>query len=229
MQTIGLIGGMSWESTVTYYQIINRAVRQQLGGIHSAKLIIASIDFAPLAEMQTAGDWDQAAQLLITQAQALQRAGADFILIGANTMHKVADQVQQAIDIPILHIATATIDALKAAQITRVGLLGTKYTLQQAFYKDRIKASSIDVLTPDDAGIDAINTIIYDELCAGVINDASRAYLKAEILKLQQAGAQGIILGCTELDLLVKPEISPLPLFDTTEIHALAAVKRALN
>ncbi|WP_155286317.1 aspartate/glutamate racemase family protein [Lacticaseibacillus zhaodongensis] len=228
MKIIGLLGGMSWESTVTYYRIINEYVQKQLGGVHSAKMVITSGDFAELAAMQERGDWDQAAAWLTEQAQALKAAGADFMIIGANTMHKVAPQLQAAVDLPLLHIADATIAELQKANITRVGLLGTKYTLTQAFYKDRIAAAGINVLLPDAAGIETVNKIIYDELCAGKILPASKQILLKEITKMQAQGAQGIILGCTELDLQVKPEDTQLPVFDTTEIHALAAAARAL-
>lgn len=228
MKTIGLLGGMSWESTVTYYQAINNYVKAQLGGLHSAKMVITSGDFAELAAMQERGDWDQAAAWLTAQAKALQAAGADFYLIGANTMHKVAPQLQTAIDLPLLHIADATIAALQAAQITRVGLLGTKYTLQQAFYKERITAAGITVDVPAAADIDALNHIIYDELCAGQVSQVSKQRVLGMIAELQAAGAQGIILGCTELDLLVQPADVALPVFDTTLIHAQAAAARAL-
>lgn len=228
MKTIGLLGGMSWESTVTYYRIINEYVQKQLGGVHSAKMVITSGDFAELAAMQERGEWDAAADWLTAQAQALKVAGADFMIIGANTMHKVAPQLKAAVDLPLLHIADATIDALHQAGVTRVGLLGTKYTLTQAFYKDHIAAAGIDVLTPDAAGIETVNRIIYDELCAGQIVPASKAILLDQIAKMQAQGAQGIILGCTELDLLVQSDDVTLPVFDTTEIHAKAAAARAL-
>ncbi|WP_390405807.1 aspartate/glutamate racemase family protein [Lacticaseibacillus jixiensis] len=228
MQTIGLLGGMSWESTVTYYRIINEYVQHKLGGVHSAKMVITSGDFAELAALQERGEWDQAAAWLSEQAQALQAAGADFMIIGANTMHKVAPQLTQAVKLPLLHIADATIAALHQANITRVGLLGTKYTLTQAFYKDRISAAGIDVLTPDAAEIEVVNSIIYDELCAGKIVSASKQTLLDLIAQMQAQGAQGVILGCTELDLQVQPEDVALPVFDTTEIHAKAAAARAL-
>lgn len=228
MKTIGLLGGMSWESTVTYYQAINNYVKATLDGIHSAKMVITSGDFAELAAMQERGDWEQAAAWLTEQAKALQAAGADFYLIGANTMHKVAPQLQAAIDLPLFHIADATIAALQAAQITRVGLLGTKYTLQQAFYRDRITAAGITVDVPAGADIDTLNHIIYDELCAGQVRPASKQRVLGMITELQAAGAQGIILGCTELDLLVQPADVALPVFDTTLIHAQAAAARAL-
>ncbi|WP_461215961.1 aspartate/glutamate racemase family protein [Lacticaseibacillus sp. GG6-2] len=228
MKTIGLLGGMSWESTVTYYQAINQYVQARLGGVHSAKMVITSGDFAELAAMQERGDWDAASAWLNAQAKALQKAGADFLIIGANTMHKVAPQLQAAVALPVLHIADATIAALQKAGITKVGLLGTKYTLTQAFYKDRIKAAGIDVLTPHAAEIDTVNHIIYAELCAGQIVPASKATLLDLIADMQAAGAQGVILGCTELDLLVKATDVTLPVFDTTLIHAQAAAAKAL-
>lgn len=228
MKTIGLLGGMSWESTVTYYQQINTMVSQRLGGVHSAKILIASVDFAEIAKTQEQNDWDKGAAILGKAAHGLELAGADFILIGANTMHKVADEVQSYIRIPLLHIADATIAALQKQHITRVGLLGTKYTLQEDFYTKRIKAAGIDVLVPNTAGIDAVNSIIYDELVVGRKEPASKAKMLQLIAQLQAQGAQGLILGCTELDLLVQEGDTTLPLFDTTLIHSQAAVDLAL-
>ncbi|WP_054750482.1 aspartate/glutamate racemase family protein [Lacticaseibacillus thailandensis] len=229
MKTIGLLGGMSWESTVTYYQLINTLVNKRLGGVHSAKILIASVDFDEIARCQERNEWDKSADILGRAAHGLELAGADFILIGANTMHKVATQIQSYIKIPLLHIADATIAALQQQHITRVGLLGTKYTVQEDFYKQRIAAASIEVLTPNAAGIDEVNRIIYEELVVGQKEPSSKAKMLATIEQLQQAGAQGLILGCTELDLLVQPADTELPLFDTTRIHAEAAVDWALR
>ncbi|WP_127848996.1 aspartate/glutamate racemase family protein [Lacticaseibacillus hulanensis] len=229
MKTIGLLGGMSWESTVTYYQLINQAVSDRLGGVHSAKILIASVDFDEIARSQERNDWATGAAILGKAARGLELAGADFILIGANTMHKVADQIQDYISIPLLHIADATIAALRAQGITRVGMLGTKYTLQEDFYKQRLIAAGIDVLIPNAPGVDEVNRIIYEELVVGRKLPGSKAALLKMITELQARGAEGIILGCTELDLLVEPADVTLPLFDTTQIHAQAAVDLALS
>ncbi len=229
MKTIGLIGGMSWESTVTYYQVINEIVKDKLGGFHSGKIILYSVDFAPVEESQTTGRWDLTADILSEAAKSLERAGADFILICTNTMHKVAPEVQASVKVPILHIAEAVSMELKNNNITKVGLLGTKYTMQMDFYKDILKKHGIEVVIPAEEDIEIVNNVIYNELCLGEIKDSSRkAYL--EIMdKLKTDGAQGIILGCTEIGLLVNQENTSIPLFDTTLIHARKAALRALE
>lgn len=229
MKTIGLIGGMSWESTVTYYQILNETVRDRLGGLHSAKLLLYSVDFAQIEEYQAKGQWNESAQVLAQAAENLEKAGADLLLICTNTMHKVAPQVQSRISIPLLHIAEATAGALKEAGISRVGLLGTKYTMTQDFYKAKLLEAGIDVLIPDEAGVELVNRVIYQELCLGIVKDSSRQQFVDIIRDLQARGAQGVILGCTEIGLLVSQADAPLPVFDTTRIHAETAALRALE
>lgn len=228
MKTIGLLGGMSWESTVPYYQIINEAVKAALGGLHSARILLYSVDFAEIEACQASGDWARSAEILGEAAKALEGAGADFLVICTNTMHKVAPEIAARVSIPILHIADATADALEAAGIRRVALLGTRYTMTQDFYKQRLLDRGFEVLVPGGEDIEMVNRVIYEELCLGVIRDESRAAYQAVIQKLQAAGAEGVILGCTEIGLLIHPEDSPIPVFDTTAIHARAAAERAL-
>lgn len=229
METIGLIGGMSWESTVTYYQIVNQVVSERLGGLHSARLVMASVDFAQIEECQASGDWGHSADILTDAAQGLERAGADFIVICTNTMHKVVPQIQDRISIPILHIADATADVLNERDITTVALLGTKYTMTQDFYKDRLESRGIAVLVPEERDIEEVNRVIYEELCLGIIKPESRERYRGAIDVLAERGAQGVILGCTEIGLLVGEEDSSLPVFDTTRIHATAAALRSLR
>ncbi len=229
MKTIGLIGGMSWESTVTYYQLLNEGVKDALGGLHSAKVLLNSVDFFEIESLMSRGEWDQAAELLGGVAARLEAAGADFILICTNTLHKVAPQVQERIHVPLVHIAEAAAERLQERGITRVGLLGTKYTMTQAFYRDKLTERGIEVLIPEEDDIDLVNRVIFDELCLGVVKEDSRAEYLRVIAALQQRGAQGILLGCTELGLIVDPEDVSLPLFDTTEIHAKKALKLALK
>lgn len=228
MKTIGLLGGMSWESTVSYYTMINQGIQAELGGLHSAKIILGSVDFQEIETCQAQGEWEKSGDILAGYAKGLEAAGSDFLLICTNTMHKVAPQIQQQLTIPILHIADATIDQLKQEGITKVGLLGTKYTMTQDFYKERIIDQGIEVLIPDEAAIELVNTVIFDELCLGTINEASKQQYLAVIEQLKAEGAQGIILGCTEIGLLIQQGDVDLPLFDTTEIHCKAAVKKAL-
>ncbi len=227
MKTIGLIGGMSFESTLTYYQIINETIRKELGGLHSARIIVDSIDFAPLAKAQEEDDWDYCADLMIDSAKRLQEAGAKLILIGANTMHIVYEEMEKVIDVPILHIADATIARLKKDGINKVALLGTKYTLCKDFYKRRIIDAGIEVLLPDQ--IDEVNAIIYDELCKGIVLNSSKERLLAIIEELKAKGAEAVILGCTELDLLIKAEDTDLKVYDTTRIHSEEAAYQALK
>jgi aspartate racemase len=230
MKTIGLLGGMSWESSAHYYALINREVRQKLGGLHSAKLLMASVDFAEVAAMQRADQWQQAGELLAQQARNLQLAGAELLLIGTNTMHKVADTVAQAIDIPLLHIADPTAQALTQQSFHRVALLGTQFTMAETFYRGRLETQfNLDVLTTTAADQQEIHRIIFDELCVGQLLAPSRATLQRIIDQLRAAGAQAVILGCTELGLLIDTEHSALPLFDTTALHARAAVTLALR
>ncbi|MEH8140502.1 aspartate/glutamate racemase family protein [Aeromonas veronii] len=229
MKCIGLLGGMSWESTVSYYQALNRGVRAQLGGLHSARVLLNSVDFAGIERLQHAGDWPATARLLAAEARKLQDGGADFLLIGTNTMHKVAPEIEVAIDIPLLHIADATARRLQADGIKRVGLLGTRFTMEQDFYKGRLQTNfGLEVLVPAEAERERIHRIIYDELCLGEIRDASRAEYLAIIAGLAVAGAEAVILGCTEIALLVGDARAAVPLYDTTAIHAEAAVALAL-
>lgn len=229
MKCIGLLGGMSWESTVSYYQALNRGVRAQLGGLHSARVLLNSVDFAGIERLQHTGDWPATARQLAAEARKLQDGGADFLLIGTNTMHKVAPEIEAAIDIPLLHIADATAAKLRADGITRVGLLGTRFTMEQDFYKGRLQERfGLAVLVPDEAGRERVHRIIYDELCLGEIRESSRAEYLAIIEELAAAGAEAVILGCTEIALLVGDARAAVPLYDTTAIHAEAAVALAL-
>lgn len=229
MKTIGLIGGMSWESTVSYYQLINETIKDKLGGLHSAKILLYSVDFAEIEHYQAIGDWDRSAQVLSEIAVKLEQAGADFIVICTNTMHKVAPQIQETISIPILHIAQATAHALLENGIKKVGLLGTKYTMTQDFYKEKLLDSGLEVVIPDQAGVEEVNRIIYDELCLGQIKESSKESYLDIIDDLKNAGAEAVILGCTEIGLLVKQEDTDVPLFDTTDIHAKRAAEVAVG
>lgn len=230
MKTIGLIGGMSWESTTTYYQLINQEVKSQLGGLHSAKIVLVSVDFAEIEVYQHNDEWDKAAQVLIDAAQSLESAGADFIAIATNTMHKVADQVAESVSIPLLHIADATGEALQASGITKVGLLGTAFTMEQAFYKQRITDKfDVEVVVPNGVQRKLVHEVIYQELCQGVMTKRSKADYETIIDDMHEVGAEGVILGCTEIGMLVDESSSSLPIFDTTKIHAKALVKAALQ
>ena len=229
MKTIGLIGGMSWESTVTYYQVINETVKKELGGLHSAKCILYSVDFDEIEKYQSAGEWNKSAEVLAQAASALERAGADFIVICTNTMHKEAPEISRKITVPLLHIADMTAIELKKSNIKKVGLLGTKYTMQQAFYKNVLQANGIEVIVPDDAGIEVVNSVIYDELCIGKISAQSKAAYLRIISELSNKGAQGIILGCTEIGILVKQSDTTVPLFDTALIHAQNAALKSIE
>ena len=229
MKTIGLIGGMSWESTVTYYQIINETIKNRLGGLHSAKCILYSVDFDEIEKYQTRGEWDKSADVLSEAAQALERAGADYIVICTNTMHKVVPEIGRRIHIPILHIADMTAVQLKKQGIRKVGLLGTKYTMQQDFYKNILIRQGIEVIVPNDDDVDVVNRVIYDELCLGKIFEKSKAVYLDIIQELVRNGAQGIILGCTEIGLLIQQSDTDIPLFDTTLIHAEQAALKSLE
>ena len=227
MKTIGLIGGMSWESTVTYYQIINETVKNKLGGLHSAKILLYSVDFAEIEECQAKGEWERSGEILADAAMRLESAGADFIVICTNTMHKVVSQIQAKIRIPIVHIADATAEALLQAGITKTALLGTKYTMTQDFYKDRLVQKGISVVIPNEKEIEKVNDVIYNELCLGIVSDESREDYIRVIERLKEEGAQAVILGCTEIGLLISQSDSVLPVFDTTQIHAKAAAEKA--
>ncbi|OXL85775.1 aspartate racemase [Paenibacillus sp. SSG-1] len=229
MKVIGLIGGMSWESSALYYRMINEEVRSRLGGLHSAKCLLYSVDFEEIERYQAEGAWEKAGEVLGQTARALEKGGADFIVICTNTMHKVVDDIQSQINIPILHIADATAAQIKESQIQKVGLLGTKYTMEQDFYKSRLELTGIQVIVPDRDDREAVNKIIYEELCLGKIHQESRDYYKEVIQGLIESGSEGIILGCTEIGLLVKPEDAEVPLFDTTYIHACEAVNMSLK
>lgn len=229
MKTIGLIGGMSWESSVEYYRIINEEVKNRLGGLHSAKCLLYSVDFAEIERYQAEGDWESAGKILGEVASSLEKAGAEFIVICTNTMHKVIDFIEAKITIPVLHIADATANQIKKSNLTTVGLLGTKYTMEQDFYKSRIEGNGIRALVPHDTEREMINKVIYEELCLGNIKQSSKDYYKEVIKNLVANGAEGIILGCTEIGLLVKQEDSEVPLFDTTKIHAIESINIALE
>ncbi len=229
MRTIGLIGGMSWESTVTYYQILNETIKRELGGLHSARVLLYSVDFAEIEECQARGEWERSACILADAAQRLEHAGADFIVICTNTMHKVAPQISEKISIPILHIAEATAAQLLKNGITTVALLGTKYTMTQDFYKDKLIQAGIRVMIPGESDVELVNHVIYDELCLGTISAASKLEYLRIIEELARQGAQGVILGCTEIGLLIQQADTALPVFDTTLIHAEAAAMAALK
>jgi aspartate racemase len=229
LKHIGLIGGMSWESTALYYDIINREVARQRGGLRSAPMSIASLDFHEIAERQKAGDWDGMSRILGDAAHQLQASGAECILIGTNTMHKIAPEVQARIDVPLLHIADITAEAILAAGLTKVGLTGTRFTMEEAFYTERLAEHGIECVIPGQEERDEIHRIIFSELCQGVIDAGSKTRFLEIMASLEQRGAQGVILGCTELPLLVDQADTLLPLFDTTRLHAMAAVNFALN
>lgn len=230
MRTIGLIGGMSWESSAEYYRIVNETVKARLGGLHSAQVLLYSVDFAAIEELQHAGEWDRAADILVDAARRLERGGADFIVLCTNTMHKVADQIAGAVAIPFVHIADPTAAQIKAAGFTTIGLLGTRFTMEQDFYRGRLTGQhGLTVLVPDDADRAVIHRVIYEELCLGVIRDDSRDAYRAIMARLVEQGAQAIILGCTEIMLLVGEGDATVPLFDTTRLHAETAAALALD
>ncbi|MER8184785.1 aspartate/glutamate racemase family protein [Kitasatospora sp. NPDC094015] len=228
MKTIGLLGGMSWESTAEYYRLLNTLTRERLGGLHSAKCVLYSVDFAEIERLQVAGRWEEAGEVLAAAAGSLEAAGAELLLICTNTMHKVADQVAAAVGVPLLHLADTTAEAVLAAGPAKVGLLGTAFTMEQDFYRDRLAGHGLEVLVPDAAGRAEVHRVIYQELCLGIVREESRAAYRQVIADLVAAGAQGIVLGCTEIELLIGPEHSPVPVFATTRLHARAAVERAL-
>lgn len=228
MKTIGLIGGMSWESSAHYYAILNRETARIRGGLHSAPVVLHSVDFAPIEALQRAGDWDGAGQVLAGIARGLEAQGAGVIGLGTNTMHICAPQIIAALSVPFVHIAAPTADALLADGIGRVGLLGTRFTMEQPFYADILRDRGLDVLVPD-VGITNLNGIIYEELCRGIVRDASRQVYVEAIGRLMARGAEAVILGCTEIGMLIDDDVSPLPTYDTTELHAKALVATALG
>jgi aspartate racemase len=230
MKTIGLVGGMSWESTLEYYRVINQYTKERLGGFHSAKIVLYSVDFAEVESQQHEGRWDDLTRLMIDAAQRVERAGAELLVICTNTMHKMADDVQGAIHIPLLHIVDATAEAIKARLMKKVGLLGTRFTMEQDFYKQRlVRKHGLEVLIPEEKEREEIHSILYNELCLGKIKERSKKTFQGIIANLVSRGAEGIILGCTEIPLLVSQEDYKIPLFDTTTLHARAAVDFALD
>ena len=229
MKKIGILGGMSWESTVTYYQMINRMVNQRFGGLHSANCLISSVNFHEIEQLQAQGVWEKAGEILGNEALNLERAGADGVLLATNTMHKVAEQIEEKISVPFLHIVDAVAEELDNMKISRVGLLGTKYTLKLDFFKDRLKERNIDPVLPSDPQIDEINRIIFEELVHGELNDSSKDYFIKVMQGLKHNAAEAIVLGCTEIGLLIKEDDFQLPLIDTTTIHAKKAVEWAIQ
>jgi aspartate racemase len=230
VKTIGLIGGMSWESSAEYYRLINEAVKRRLGGLHSARILMLSVDFAEIEQLQRAGEWDEAGRHLIDASQGLERGGADFVLLCTNTMHRVAPELEQALAIPLVHIADATAEAIEAAGIATVGLLGTRYTMEQDFYRGRLEdRQGLGVIVPEEPGRTLVHDVIYDELVLGRVEESSRAAFAEIIGALVDEGAEAVILGCTEIGLLVGEADAPVPLFDTTRIHAERAVELALR
>lgn len=229
MKTIGLIGGMSWESSLAYYRTINETVKRRLGGLHSAKSIMYSVDFAEVETLQHQGRWPEAAKLMVKAAQGVERAGADLLVLCTNTMHKLADDIENSIQVPFLHIADATAEKVRSRGMEKVGLLGTRFTMEEAFYCGRLTdRHGLGVVTPDESGRALVHRVIYDELCLGVVSSESRARCVEVINNLVASGAEGIVLGCTELELLIEPKDVAVELFPTAKIHAQAAVERAL-
>lgn len=224
-----MLGGMSWESSAQYYRLANELVRQRLGGLHSARIVLASVDFADIEELQAAGRWEEAGELLAQAAQGLQSAGAEMLLICTNTMHKVADQVQAALTIPVLHLADTTAVAVTKAGLNTVGLLGTSFTMEQDFYRDRLASHGLTVLTPSEGDRAEVHRIIYHELCQSKVYERSRQIYRDVIDRLADAGAEGIVLGCTEIELLISEADSPIPVFPTTRLHIEAAVDKSLE
>lgn len=229
MKTIGMLGGMSWESTIPYYRIINTIVKEKLGGLHSAKCVLYSVDFAEIEKLQSTGAWEESGEILARAAVGLEKAGADFLIICTNTMHKVAPIIQKKIDIPIVHIADVTADALLENDVKKVALLGTRYTMEQGFYKSRLTNRGLSVLVPDDNAMDYVNAVIFNELCLGEISAESKKRVLAIVDALAERGAQAVILGCTEIGLLINQEDTKVPLYDTTKIHAERAALYALQ
>ena len=229
MKTIGLLGGMSWESSALYYQLLNEVVRDRLGGLHSARCLLLSVDFAEIERLQVAGDWDRAGELLAADAKTLEAAGADLVLLCTNTMHKVAGAVENALTVPLLHIGDVTADAVRAAGVGHVGLLATAYTMEQPFLTDRLAGRGLHVLVPDPIDRALVHRVIYEELCLGIVREESRAAYRAVIERLVAAGAEGVILGCTEIELLISQADVDVPVFPTTRLHVEAAVAAALG
>ncbi len=229
MKTIGLIGGMSWESTVTYYRVINEEIKKRLGGFHSGKILLYSVDFDEIEKCQMSGEWEKSGEILADAAKRLEKAGADFIVICTNTMHKVFGQVQAAVKIPVLHIAETTAEIMKKDKITKTGLLGTKFTMEQDFYKSVLAENGIEAVVPDEDGRKTVSDVIYNELCMGQIKESSKKQFLEIIEKLRDQGAQAVILGCTEIGLLVEQKDVDIPVYDTALIHAEVAAEKSLK
>ena len=229
MRTIGLLGGMSWESSALYYKLLNEAVREELGGLHSARCVLLSVDFAEIARLQGAGDWKRAGELLAADARSLQAAGVEIVLLCTNTMHTVADAVTAGLEVPLLHIGDSTAEAITAAGLTRIGLLGTRYTMEQPFLADRLTAAGLEVVVPEPADRDLVHRVIYEELVLGVVREESRQSYREVVDRLLARGVQGVILGCTEIELLIGPDDVEVPTFPTTALHVAAAVRAALE
>jgi aspartate racemase len=227
-RVIGMLGGMSWESSAEYYRLANELVRERLGGLHSARLVLASVDFADIEHLQVTGQWERAGELLAGVARQVEAAGADLLVLCTNTMHKVAEQIQAAVSVPLVHLADATAAAVRRAGLKKVGLLGTAFTMEQDFYRDRLAGHGLTVLVPPADDRAEVHRIIYDELCLGEIRETSRQVYRDVIARLVRAGAEGVVLGCTEIELLVGPGDSPVPVFPTTRLHVEAAVSQAL-
>ena len=228
MRTIGLLGGMSWESSIEYYRLVNELTRERLGGTHSAPCVMWSLDFAQVEALQAAGDWEAAGELLAGRARAVEGAGAELLVLCTNTMHRVAPAIESAVAIPLLHIADATADAIVAAGVTSAGLLGTRYTMEAQFLRERLEARGLEVVVPQTQDRELVHEVIYGELVRGIVHESSRQAYRDVIARLVARGAQGVILGCTEIELLIGPADASLPLFPTTRIHAEAAVRAAL-
>ncbi len=228
-RVIGMLGGMSWESSAVYYRLANELIRERLGGLHSARIVLASVDFADIEVLQVSGRWREAGELLATTARGVEAAGADLLLLCTNTMHKVSDQVEAAVGIPLLHLGDATARAVRIAGVSTVGLLGTAFTMEQPFYRDRLAGHGLAVLTPPAEDRADVHRIIYDELCVGVVSDSSRERYRQVMAGLVAAGAEGIVLGCTEIELLITEDDSSVPVFPTTRLHVEAAVDEALR
>jgi aspartate racemase len=228
MRVIGMLGGMSWESSAQYYRLVNELTRERLGGLHSARLVLVSVDFADIEQLQVPGQWERAGELLAEAAKSAEAAGAELLLLCTNTMHKVAGQIQDAVSIPLLHLADTTAAAVQQARLSTVGLLGTAFTMEQDFYRDRLVHHGLTVLVPPAEDRALVHRVIYSELCLGEVREASRQAYQKVIDRLKHAGAEGVILGCTEIELLIRPQDSPIPVFPTTRLHVEAAIEQAL-
>ena len=228
MRVIGMLGGMSWESSAQYYRLANELARERLGGLHSARLVLVSVDFAEIEQLQVTGQWERAGELLAEAAKSAEAAGAELLLLCTNTMHKVAGQIQDAVSIPLVHLADTTAAAVRRAGLSTVGLLGTAFTMEQDFYRDRLASHGLTVLVPPAQDRAEVHRVIYEELCLGAVREASRQAYQEFIDRLEHAGAEGVILGCTEIELLIRPQDSPIPVFATTRLHVEAAIEQAL-